>query len=199
MEIAIAAAVGAAFSAVTGGDPLEGALIGGITGGLGGAGAGSTFTGRIGGLTGVPGGSSLFSSLSLGNVLLAGGGILSASSAIQQGNAAEDQANQQAEIENQRALRARQLGAIEAQDFRKRSSAQDASFFNARPNRSLLVATDFQRESELQALRIENNAEVGATRLDQSAFLGRVTGQNKKRVSRTQAAGSLLSSAAAFA
>ncbi len=213
MEIAIAAAIGATLSGVTGGDPLEGALIGGITGGIGsgfgaaaGPLAGNTGIGALQQVTQQSVGGGFFSgltsflpSISLGQAVLAGGAILSSSAASEEGEFAQQQGDFQAGDLTQQAEFTRLEAEEEEKEFKRRQSAADSLFFAAAPNRSLIVSSDFRRETAVQAKKISTGGERSATRLESAASLARAGGVNARRSSNRKAASSLLSGLEAFA
>lgn len=145
------------------------------------------------GLVGPAAGGSAFSLASIGTALkgtlpylqTAGFGI-SALGSIQQGRAAKQSADYQAGILHQQADRERQVGDANASDFLVRESRVmasrrallSASGVESGEGSPLAVSQDFAGDTELQALRIRDNAAVSASRLDESAALQQQAGRN---------------------
>lgn len=133
--------------------------------------------------------------------LIGAGSAVSALGAIQQGRAAAAQARFQAAVQEQQATREQQLAEQREQDFRRRQSREmasrrailGASGVEASAGSPLLVSEDFAGETELQALRIRNQGEVTATRLEQQAQLTRMQGRAARTAGFFRAGSSLLS------
>ena len=142
------------------------------------------------------------------------GTIISTVGAIQQGQAQSAQANFQAGvarnnaiIAQQQATRATQQAAIDEQDFRRQQSDLMASrqalmggLGVSGAGSPLAVSSDFAGESELNALRIQNQGQVTANRLQQEvmnqqsqAGLFRMQGAQAKTGSYFRAGGTLFS------
>jgi len=116
--------------------------------------------------------------------LAAVGTIISTVGAIQQGQAQSAQANFQAGvarnnaiIAQQQATRATQQAAIDEQDFRRQQSDLMASrqalmvgLGVSGAGSPLAVSSDFAGESELNALRIQNQGQVTSNRLQQEVM-----------------------------
>lgn len=116
--------------------------------------------------------------------LAAVGTIISTIGAIQQGQAQSAQANFQAGVANnnaiiaqQQATRATQQAAIDEQDFRRQQSDLMASrqalmggLGVSGAGSPLAVSSDFAGESELNALRIQNQGQVTSNRLQQEVM-----------------------------
>lgn len=123
--------------------------------------------------------------------------------AVQQGKAAEKSAKFQASIQEQQAAREREASAQSERDFRR-----EQKFFMARRKAALgargvvpttgsplLGTADFEREAELQALRIREGGEIRGTRLEQQAQLNRMAGSNARTAANFRAGSSLLTGA----
>lgn len=131
------------------------------------------------------------------------GTAVSAVGAVQQGRATQASLDYQAAVDRQRAERERQEAAVAEEDFRRQQSALMAkrranlgvSGVEATTGSPLLVSEDFAGEIELQALRIRNQGEVGATRLEQQATLNRAQGRAARTAGYTRAGSLLLSGA----
>lgn len=121
-------------------------------------------------------------------------------SAVSQAKAQEKQANYQAAVYEQQAERDRQVAAQEERDFRKKQSALMAqkraemggAGIKQTTGTPLISSEDFMDETELQAMRIREGGEVGATRLEQQASLTRTAGKNAKTQGYMRAGASLL-------
>jgi len=154
-------------------------------------------------LTSTVGASAAAGGISAGTALSAAAAGISAIGAISQGQAAKNQANFQAAVQQQQAARERQEAAAREEDFRRQQSrlmaarramggASGVDFSTGSP---LLSTEDFAGEIELNALRIRNQGDVNATRLEQSAQLQRMSGKNASRQGFFKAGASLLSGA----
>lgn len=116
-----------------------------------------------------------------------GSAVIGAGASIAGGVAAKDQADTQAEISLQQAARAEQVGAAAAEDFRRTGSATAATGAAVGAASGVVQTTgsakrrqeNFAAEVELQALRLENNADVQVARLRQEADFLRDLGRAK--------------------
>jgi hypothetical protein len=206
--ILIGAAIGAGVSAATGGDPLEGALMGGVGGAIGatdfgalggtggavsghagGASLGGGFTGvgsgsaagSMGGLTG--GGAGGFFGMSTGQLVstaIGGAGILSSASAQNQaGMDAQQLANYKASLDTQRAAR----GEKETEQI----------------NRDFLQARDDDFGTRRALLGISGgNAEQGSLLNVSSDYAGEIAYQSAKILNQGQVTSSRLQQQAAL-
>lgn len=145
-------------------------------------------------------------------------GVLSAAGSIAQGQqaaaAARSQAQlqeQQAAIQEQQAERERQVAAADEEELRMRNrrvlarqrALLGASGVEPAAGSPLFVAMDTAAEAELQALRIRDQGEVAATRLEQQAGLTRfdaditrASGRAAQRAGFTRAGAQLVGSGA---
>tara|TARA_R110002020_G_scaffold464044_1_gene684412 strand:- start:199 stop:909 length:711 start_codon:yes stop_codon:yes gene_type:complete len=218
--ILIGAAVGAGTSAITGGDPLKGAITGGIGGALGAtdfsaiggskggmfdsmgdmigdvsisgsSGAGSTAGGLFGGIT--PG--------QVASTAIGGLGILSSASAqAQQGLNTQAQANFQAQLDTQLGSRKEDESKQAARDY------QTARGYDIGTQRSLLgrsggnpykgsllnVQSDYAGEVAYQTAKILNQGQVTSSRLQNQAALTRMAGSSARQAGFQRAGGTVL-------
>jgi hypothetical protein len=131
--------------------------------------------------------------------LLIAAAVVAAGAAVQQGQAAKKQAEFTAATQRQQAERERQIAASNERDFRRQQSrlmatrraVLGASGVESSTGSALLATEDFAAESELQALKIRAGGETNATRLEQSAQLQQLKGQNAETAGYFRA-GSLL-------
>jgi len=217
--ILIGAAVGAGTSAIAGGDPLKGAVTGGIGGALGatdftgGSGGGMfdsfgdmigdvTVSGATGGGTG--GATSGLFGMSTGQLVstaIGGAGILSSANAQNQaGMNAQQQANYQASLDTQRAARGeketeqinRDFLQARADDFGTRRSLLGISGGNTEQGSLLNVSSDYAGEIAYQSAKILNQGQVTSSRLQQQAALTRMSGANARRAGASRAGSTVL-------
>src|SRR3990167_4140496 len=129
-----------------------------------------------------------------------------AAGAIQAGQATKAQSKFQAAVNEQQAARERLVSAGEEQDFRRRQSALLAerraalgkSGIDIGKGTSLLAASDFAAETELQAQRIRAGGETQASRLEQQAVLTRAGGRAAQQQGYFRAGSPLLSGYSEF-
>mgnify|MGYP003649067475 CR=1 FL=1 len=140
---------------------------------------GAAFAGATAGTTMLAGGAAVSANLALM------GTVISTVGMIQQGQAAGSQAAFQAGVANnnaiiaqQQATRARQQARIDSQDYSRQQSDLMASRRallgttggDAGAGSALAVSSDFAGESVLNTLRIRNQGEVNANRLEQEVM-----------------------------
>ncbi len=131
------------------------------------------------------------------------GAVVGAVGAIRSGNAAKKQADFQAKVAQNQATRERQVAASQAEDSRRASSRRraagvaegGASGVRSGTGSSLFVAEDFAGEEELQALRILEGGEVGASRLESEATLLKAKGKSAQTAGFFRAGSTLLKGA----
>jgi len=129
-----------------------------------------------------------------------------AAGSIQQGQAIKAQSKFQAAVNEQQAARERLVSAGEEQDFRRQQSALLAerraalgkSGIDIGKGTSLLAASGFAAETELQAQRIRAGGETQASRLEQQAVLTRAGGRAAQQQGLFRAGSSLLSGYSEF-
>lgn len=127
----------------------------------------------------------------------------SAVSAVDQGIGASRQAKFQAADQRQRAVREREIAAQNETDFRRdqsrlqaqRRAREGGSGVQGSTGTSLLTASDFEAEKELQALRIRAGGATNASRLENEAQLTSIAGKNARNQGFFRAGSSLLSGA----
>ena len=137
---------------------------------------------------------------------------VSAVGAISQGAAAGKQAKYQAQVAQNQAERARQMGALQASQQRKKNKALEASQRSLLASRgadastgsALLVGGALGAENELNARLLENNAAAEQTSLQAEAQLQQMRAKNARTSSYFRAGtalmkgGNQLSKAGAF-
>jgi hypothetical protein len=137
-------------------------------------------------------------------MLLMGAAGVAAAGAIGGGIDADRKASFEASEQRQRAEREREIAGISEEDFRKQQSriaaesraAGGASGVDQSTGSALLAASDFEAESELNALRIRAGGETQSQRLDEQADLTRAAGKSAKTRGFVRAGSSLLSGGA---
>ena len=137
-------------------------------------------------------------------MLLMGAAGIAAAGAISGGIDANNKSKFEASDQRQRAEREREIAGITEEDFRKQQSRLAAesragggkSGIDQSTGSALLAASDFEAESELNALRIRAGGETQSQRLDEQADLTRAAGKSAKTRGFVRAGSSLLSGGA---
>lgn len=119
----------------------------------------------------------------------------------QEGLSAKKHADFQAMVNDQQARREKDIAAQEERGFRKTQAAnlaqlraaQGGSGTESGSGTALLAASDFDAETELNALRIREGGDIRAERLEQQAQLSRMAGKSVQRGGYYRAGSSLLS------
>lgn len=135
-------------------------------------------------------------------VIMAIAAVVGAAAAVKSGQDQKKAAKVQGQVLEQQALRERQEGAVREKN-KRRQIVRDIGSVRAGQgglrDSSLLAAEDFVQESELAALTLRSNSEVGATRLEQRASQVRFAGQQKADAGLARGGSLLLSGAGKFA
>ena len=116
------------------------------------------------------------------------------------GAAQANQAKYQAELAKNEAERAKQIGALQARQQRKKNKGLEANQRALLAGRgadmssgsALLVGTELSKENELNARLIENNAAAQQTSLQNEAELQRMRARNARSSSTFRAGSALL-------
>lgn len=129
------------------------------------------------------------------------GAAAGAAGGISQANAAKKQGDFQANIATQQAEQERIAAAEQERDYRKEQSARlaqirasmGASGTDTSTGTPLLALSDFEGETERNALRIRSGGDIRASRLDQQGSLYRTAGRNAQSAGYGRAFSSMLS------
>lgn len=132
------------------------------------------------------------------------GAAASAAGGVSQANAAKKQRNFQANVAAQQAEQERLAAAAQERDYRKQQSSRlaqirasmGASGTDTSTGTPLLALSDFEGETERNALRIRSGGDIRASRLDQEGSLYRMAGKSEQSAGYGRAGSSLLSGAA---
>lgn len=132
------------------------------------------------------------------------GAAAGAAGGISQAQAANKQGDFQAKVADQQAEQERIAAAEQERDYRKAQAdklaqiraSMGASGTDTSTGTPLLSLSDFEGESERNALRIRSGGDIRASRLDQQGSLYRTAGKNAMSAGYGRAGASLLSGAA---
>lgn len=136
-------------------------------------------------------------------MLVLASSVASAVGSVSEGVASKNQADFEAADQRQRAVREREIATQDEIDFRRQQSRAAAASRAAggrsgvisSTGSSLLAASDFASETELNALRIKAGGETTASRLEEQARLTKSAGKSAKKRGFFRAGSSLLSGA----
>lgn len=129
--------------------------------------------------------------------LIAAGAM--AAGQVQQGKAEQKQLDFQARVADQQAASDRQISADTERDFRKSQSARLAEIragmtgTDTSTGTPLMALSDYEAETELNALRIRSGGEIQSRRLQEQAGFMRSAGRTAKQGGYYRAGSSLLS------
>ena len=141
------------------------------------------------------------------STMLAMGAIgMAAAGAIGGGIDSKNKASFQAADQSQQADREREIAGIQEDDFRRDQSriaagsraAGGQSGVDQSTGSALLAMSDFEAETELNALRIRAGGQTQGQRLDEQAVLTASAGKSAQRRGFIRAGSSLLSGASTF-
>ncbi len=128
------------------------------------------------------------------------GAAAGAAGNVSQANAAKKQRNFQANVSAQQAEQESLAAAEQERDYRKQQSSRlaqirasmGASGTDTSTGTPLLALSDFEGESERNALRIRSGGDIRASRLDQEGSLYRMAGKSEQSGGYGRAGSSLL-------
>jgi hypothetical protein len=134
------------------------------------------------------------------------GAAAGAAGGISQAQAAKKQADFQANVSAQQAEQERLAASEQERDYRKAQSdrlaqiraSMGASGTDTSTGTTLLAISDFEGESERNALRIRSGGDIRASRLEQQGSLYRMAGKSQQSAGYGRAGSSLLSGAAGY-
>ena len=142
----------------------------------------------------------------MGAVVAVIGAVIGAGSAVVQGQDAKKQADFQANVARQQAASERQAAQDQERDYRRSQSLRlsqiradmGASGTDINTGTSLLAITDFERETELNALRIRSGGDISASRLSQLSGFYRSSAGNAQTAGWGRAGSALLTGASDY-
>ena len=139
-------------------------------------------------------------------MLLMGAAGMAAAGAIGGGIDAKNKASFEAADQRQQGAREKQIAEDQEEDFRRQQSrvaaasraAGGQSGVDQSTGSPLLAMSDFEAETELNALRIRTGGETQSQRLNEQAVLTAAAGKSAKNRGFIRAGSSLLSGASTF-